>query len=278
MIADLAVTDGDQVDATGELGFDADRRLILCAKPARKLFEDGSTKAAPPVPPMTCPPELTTYLTGVSATPQGVSLRPTGPVLAGRIVFTGVLHGQTIAVTGLRQAPPPDPPALSLPLHPPCPTPPGGWQPANGMSYTNDEYKVDAWAAEHAETFGLTWISHPTDGKLYPNAEGGNSPLDIITIGTTDDVNTAYQQLSALTSDPLCVYPTENSRSQLASAERTARSVVGPNLLHASPNLISGLDKVEVNVRLLTPAAANALQPFATQIRLTAQITPAKTR
>lgn len=248
----LVVRAGDAVRATGIAVLAPDGRLQLC-------LDLGFTNDLAEVRPFHCGLRKV-YLTGVDlADVQAVAgYEPPAPALAGPVTVRGTFAEDTIAVVAVSAAEPVDPDRFDFPPTP-CPTPDGGWPSFDGWYTADDDRGTALVKYVHArfDRFDGIWASNPAGGLLYPNAEGGQSPLQIPVIGTTGDVDQAREELAGVFPDSFCVRSVERSRNELRAIHAQLLALIPELSGQASVNVV--FNRVDFDLTVVTPEIATAM-------------------
>jgi hypothetical protein len=271
-LRDLVVRDGDRVRANGQIFRSADG-VQLCTHIATVVAGDAVADSTASTAPWTldCGRFHVINLDGVKVTGQSASVpsSTSGVRLGTAVVVTGRLHGDSITVATLTEQPNESP--VSFPSTP-CPTPAGGWPTYGRQAGVRNVDPIAGYIRSHRSQFGAFWLSNPSDGRLYPNAEGTRSALEVATIGTTQPIQQAHHQLARLFAGPLCVYTVAHTFHELDTAAAHAKAALGTNLVQATVN--EATNHVDVEAKQLTDLAAAKLAPVASLIDLQLHITP----
>lgn len=248
----LVVRIGDAVRATGIAVLAPDGRLQLC-------LDLGFTTDLAEVRPFHCGLRKV-YLTGVDlADVQAVAgYEPPAPALAGPVTVRGTFAEGSIEVIAVSAGEPVDPDRFDFPPTP-CPTPAGGWPSFDGWYTPGHDLGTALQKYVHArlDRFDGIWFSNPAGGRLYPNAEGGQSPLEIPVIGTTGDVDQAREELAEVFPDSFCVRAVERSRNELRAIHAELLTLIPEGSGQASVSVV--FNRVDFDLTVVTPEIATAM-------------------
>jgi hypothetical protein len=235
------VRPGDEVEGRGAVVADQGGYL-LCLLNASSDVKYSPGKQPPP----SCSP-IAVRLTGVDATAVPGWKEENGVGIALDVRVRGHWTGQSIEVTGISQ-PPPLQPRYVLPCVPSSSLP----EPSDPQLQESAAGALSAAIANHSDLYDDLWRGYPegwVPGSPAPSTQGS-----AYVVGTTGDVVSARQQMSAIYPYPLCVEKVDFSSAQLhAAAQRLAQPPVWRVEVGAD------LDRVIVELAVLDQAAVNRI-------------------
>ena len=212
----LRVRDGDRVTASGRVLAEPGKPVRFCAP----LAEAGVGYPGPERP---TPCDVGVTLTGADVD------RLTDPkeyrgTRWGQARITGTYRAGTIAVTA-QEPPAPDAGAdLPIPERPPCPAPPGGWEPGvpDGVEALGRVVEADP------DAYGELVVTYPDGPPTGPTAPPGyRDATQVALVTTVLDPATAERRLRAHYSGNLCVTRAVRSRSATDAVWRRVRPESG---------------------------------------------------
>ena len=286
----LVVHDGDRVSATGQI-FAAAYGTQLCtnavtatqgAFAAPLTVPTGPTDGGPdqtsPNPGATaCSRFHIADLTGLNVDQRGIGGPHGEEVVFGfgaQVTVTGTYSRGVIAVDTVtswngRSA-------LDFSPQPtPCATPAGGWVPAGGTSNFPSASAADAYVHAHRSVVGTSWVSNPSGGALFPNAEGGHSAAQVFTVGVVGGAAAQARvraDLAKVFHGLLCVYPVAHSLADLAAGTQAVTQLLGTALIEVDSN--PTIDRQVAHLGVLTDAQAAALQPYVATVAVDPHVRP----
>jgi hypothetical protein len=263
----LTVADGAIVTASGVV-FGSGKEWRLCVPGATADVGTQRTNTLPGRDPVWCWYTIATLEDGRRLLTAGETVSVTGRYDYATNTIAVAAVGTSHASTFPGGAPFPSTP---------CAAPAGGWKSLNGTPDPGDLNRLlNVVSTNQGDVSGL-WISYPSSGAVYPNAEGGNGRIGIPTVGVTGDVAKWQAILDRNHDGPTCAYHVDHSAADL---DQIADQLKGAALagLSGNPNNFQTnvvWDAAEVEMRVVSATDARTLRQFGNAVRVSALIEPA---